>query len=440
VANETRDDWTHDALSGDYDKETNYLYGRGSNDIKNTLIALLETVTLLLEAEWVPRRTIILAFNFDEEILGWRGARTMSKEIQNRYGQKPEQGVAVIIDECAGYEKVWGRVFAKPGVREKGYLTAAIQVRRPGGHASIPPDHTGIGVLSQIVAGIEADRYPAFLDSGNPYLQQLYCGAVHSHLPESDKDHFPSNWTALLEERLANNNSQPEPDTLAQDAATKGPQIQYLMQTSQSVDMVAGGVAPNAIPEFVEIIINQRINIGQTVQDVKDHLYQVAKAVAASPQFSSMGMSVEDWRNEDETLGLHPNTTISPNSIALVAKYPFYDPSPLSPTDASVLTPFAVLAGTTRALYQNDTDEDIIVSPGIATGNTDTQWYWNVTEHIFRFVPGYDPNDDKMKDGIHTVNEKVSMLDHINTIRWYFMFIRNMDEVFLPGVDYEREK
>jgi Gly-Xaa carboxypeptidase len=39
--------------------------------------------------------------------------------------------------------KMFGTVAALPGVAEKGYLDVVVDVTSPGGHSSVPPDHTG---------------------------------------------------------------------------------------------------------------------------------------------------------------------------------------------------------------------------------------------------------------------------------------------------------
>jgi hypothetical protein len=40
-----------------------------------------------------------------------------------------------------------------------GYHNVRITVETAGGHSSVPPDHSGIGILSQIVSAIEAAPY-----------------------------------------------------------------------------------------------------------------------------------------------------------------------------------------------------------------------------------------------------------------------------------------
>ncbi|KAG7152215.1 putative carboxypeptidase like protein [Verticillium longisporum] len=59
--------------------------------------------------------------------------------------------------------------------------------------------------------------------------------------------------------------------------------------------------------------------------------------------------------------------------------------------------------------------------------NTDTKFYWDLSRSIFRHFPGWDPEYDTL-DGIHTVNEKISVSGHIKTVQWYSLFLRNMDE------------
>lgn len=65
------------------------------------------------------------------------------------------------------------------------------------------------------------------------------------------------------------------------------------------------------------------------------------------------------------------------------------------------------------------------------TGNTDTRFFWDLTDHIFRFAPGYDPDDDSSQYSIHTINERASVKGHINSVGFFVLFIRNMDEAEL---------
>lgn len=53
-----------------------------------------------------------------------------------------------------------------------------------------------------------------------------------------------------------------------------------------------------------------------------------------------------------------------------------------------------------------------------------------MTKNIFRFGPGYDGKGSGLGN-IHTVDEKVSVKTHINAVKWFSLFVRNMDEADL---------
>lgn len=114
VDKNTVDSWTFPPYSGHFDG-TN-IWGRGASDCKNSLIGILETVELLLNAEYKPKRTIVLSFGFDEESSGREGAGHLSTFLHDRYG---DDGIAAIVDEGMGYTEAFGRGYAVPGVAEK---------------------------------------------------------------------------------------------------------------------------------------------------------------------------------------------------------------------------------------------------------------------------------------------------------------------------------
>ncbi|KAJ4371275.1 hypothetical protein N0V83_004492 [Neocucurbitaria cava] len=396
--------WTHPPFSGYYDSK--FVWGRGSSDCKNQLIAILSAVEALISADFVPRRTLILSFGFDEEISGREGAQHLSKYLLSKLGHN---SIAAIIDEGAVNVENWGANFAIPGVAEKGYVDVDIVVRMPGGHSSIPPEHNGIGVASELVTLIEANLYEPHLADENPYLELLYCGAEHA--PD-----FPRQLGKLLDKRSARSKTcskKTKKDDLAIEAAKAGPAIKYLFTSSVAVDLIQGGVKTNALPERTQLTVNHRINVGSSTSAIKTHITSLAGQIA-----------------QKYNLTLHAfNGTETPSSITLTHGVTALEPAPVTPTELhpssndTLVTPYAVLAGTTRALY----GKDLLVSPGIMTGNTDTRYYWDLSEHIFRYGPGWDKEQVGL-GLIHTVNEHMSVQAHIDTVRWMWSWIRNLDE------------
>lgn len=338
VAHDTLGSWTHPPYSGFYDGKL--IWGRGSSDCKNSLTGILEAIESLIAAGFKPTRSIVLAFGFDEEISGPRGAGELSKFLLQRHGQS---SFSAILDEGAGYYTKWGRTFALPGVAEKGYIDVQIVVRMPGGHSSIPPDHNGIGVMSQLITRIEANLYEPKLVDDNPYLGMLQCGAAHG-------SKFPSKLKKLLSKRSHKSICSKKPDRLALEASEDGLDIKYLMTTSVAATVIHGGVKVNALPERTQVTVNHRINVGETTAMVKNKLTQLAEHVAAMYNLTVHAFS---------------NATESPMSIQLSSNPDHQlEPAPISPTTIDPLTPYSILSGTTRALF----GEEIKVSPGIMTG------------------------------------------------------------------------
>lgn len=421
VEKSTINQWTHPPWSGEFDGK--YVWGRGASDCKNTLVGILEAVELLVEAGFAPKRTLILSFGFDEESAGAAGAGHLAEVLLDRYGK---DGAAIIVDEGEGLRDQWGTLFALPAVAEKGYLDVEVIVRMPGGHSSVPPKHNGIGVMAELIRSIEANTYEPHFHEENPFLGQLQCGATHAaeFPPKLKKElrHRNSHRRHEQEEEDgSSSSSSPEictkKDKLALEAAKQSDLVKYLFTTSVAADLISGGAKINALPERTVLTVNHRVNVGDRTQHVKDRMTSIATTVAKDFNLTLHAFPSSEDGGE------------TPSSITLKTAFGTgLEPAPVSPTDVldGETTPWSVLSGTTRALY----GDELIMAPGLSTGNTDTRFYWDLTGHIFRFQPGYEP-DEKGLGGIHTVDERVSMRNHVSAVRWFSLFVRNMDEAEL---------
>lgn len=404
VEKSTIGQWTHPPWSGEFDGR--YVWGRGASDCKNSLVGILEAVELLIDAGFAPKRTLVLSFGFDEEISGGEGAGQLAPAILGRYGK---DGVAIIVDEGSGIVKQWGTLFGTPAVAEKGYIDVDVVVRMPGGHSSIPPKHNGIGIMGELITAIEAHTYQPHLHDENPYLGALQCGAAYSA-------EFPSKLKKELRRRGTKNvESCHQEDRLALEAAKESDMIKYFFTTSVAADLISGGAKINALPERTVLTVNHRVNVGDRTSDVKNHLTGVAAKVA-----NKYNLTLHSFPEDGGE---------TPSSITLkVAFGATLEPAPVSPTSVieGETNAWSVLAGTTRALY----GEELIMAPGLSTGNTDTKFYWDLTGNIYRYMPAYDEEDSGLGN-IHTVDERASMVGHVKAVRWFSMFVRNMDEADL---------
>ena len=87
------DRWLHPPFEAYFDGKS--VWGRGASDCKNNLIGILSRMELLLEKGWKPKRTVVLAFGFDEETGGARGAAKISEHLQQVWGKG---GMELVID------------------------------------------------------------------------------------------------------------------------------------------------------------------------------------------------------------------------------------------------------------------------------------------------------------------------------------------------------
>ena len=163
---------------------------RGACDCKALLIAQYEALQLLLKQGWQPKRTIIISNGNDEETSGQQGAKRIMEYLESIYGQ---ESMLMVIDEGTGSERIYGHAFALPAVAEKGYLDVSISISIPGGHSSVPPKSTGIGMLARMITAIEdGGNYPAgFAGADDPLLQFQVCAAENA--PK-----YPSAWRKLV--------------------------------------------------------------------------------------------------------------------------------------------------------------------------------------------------------------------------------------------------
>ncbi|KIK75343.1 hypothetical protein PAXRUDRAFT_91550, partial [Paxillus rubicundulus Ve08.2h10] len=89
-------------------------------------------------------------------------------------------------------------------------------------------------------------------------------------------------------------------------------------------------------------------------------------------------------------------------------------------------------SGTIKTAYNSHRGitggDNIIVSPGIMSGNTDTKYYWKLTPHIFRYGHANGAGGGKLPSGVHTVDEFIPVSSFVEMIRFFTVLILNVDE------------
>lgn len=385
-------EWDFSPFSGYYDGE--FIHGRGTADTKNTLVGILEATESLLKQNWVPRRTLLLSFGYDEEISGNNGARPMAEELVSRYGR---DSLEAIVDEGFGFMSAFGSTVAAPAIAEKGYLDVGIDLKTPGGHSSMPPDHTGIGIMAELAKVLEDNPFKPSIDNGNPTLSLFQCLAEHAEHMNKELRRIVLDIDGVGHRKLFLKLLQRKPELL------------YTIRTTQALDVIRGGVKINALPEMVSLSINHRLAIDSSVPAIMDRIEHFASRVAEKYQ---LGL----YSDGDEVL-------VGPNGNFSITAMDKREPAPISPSEG---LPWKWIGGTYRHVLGETAGEhkpegNIIVSPSIMPAATDTHHFWALTRAIYRLSPVYF--EDMIN--FHTVNEKLRFRSHLITVAWYYEFILN---------------
>ncbi|KAF5351538.1 hypothetical protein D9758_007214 [Tetrapyrgos nigripes] len=366
----------------------------------------------MLEKGFKPERTVVLAFGYDEEARGHYGAKQLGIKMEEVYGQG---AFAFIVDEGApeGFSDIYGTSFALPGIAEKGGIDVRIDVASPGGHSSVPPPHTTIGMLSKLVVEIEDHPYEAELTRDSVLYSLLQCHAAHGSSIEP-------RLRRLIHRSSHSNHALHK----LQEVVFEEPTSKALAGTTTAVDLVSGGVKTNALPEQAYAVVNHRIDTKSSVEEVtRRDTHTIKKWVEKfNLSLNAFGEEVTD------------SSKAYYGSVVLSDAFGNLAPAPVTPTSGDEAKPYELLSGTIRGTFaafrgQSLEERGIAVAPGMPSGNTDTRYYWGLSDHIFRY------NHQNMKlsksllaNGIHTVNEKIEV-EALYEMIWFFSaLILNTDE------------
>ncbi|KAI0289559.1 carboxypeptidase S [Russula brevipes] len=406
VEPETVDQWKYPPYSGYYDGKS--IWGRGSSDDKNGLIGILASVETLLEKEFEPTRTIVLAFGFDEEATGLQGAKRLCEAMLKKYG---EDSFALLVDEGSVFGAIDGSIIAIPGVTEKGYVDTRVTVSTAGGHSSVPPPHTSIGILSRLLVEYEANPIEPHLERGTPVYSTVQCVGQHA------KD-FPAHLRALVKASAKSDRALRKLEA----ELTRDPIYKALIGTTQAIDLVEGGVKANVLPEKAWSVINHRIATQSSVAAVKRRDAHVLEHLAKEFNLTYTAFGIAISPQDGPSAGTL--TLSDPWDTAL-------EPAPVTPTGEDS-APWQLLSGTIKATFNAhrglDGADNIFVSPGIMSGNSDTAFYWKLTRHIIRYNHQRGGDGRAPINGIHTVNEHIPADDFVEMIRFFTTLILNADE------------
>lgn len=364
--------WSHDAFDAVV-KEDRHIYARGTIDAKNLVFAILESLEHMIGTGFRLKRSIYLVFGHDEEISGVEGAQTVAKLLSKRLKTTDARGnkFLYILDEGTiisktrfpGIEANIGLV----GVVEKGYATVRLSASGSVGHGSMPPPQTAISKLSQAVGKFHSFVYPNLMGYGVE-REMIEIFAKHSSWPM--KYVYANFW--LFKPIFSY--------IFASDLA-----MNALIRTTTAVTMIEGGTKENVLPDSASAVINHRMHSMHSV----DYVLARDREIINDPS-----IKVELW-------GHATNSTRTA---------PYCD----------TCAPFQLIKRSVQQVYPGT-----VVVPATFLAASDSRWYQNLTEAIYKFSAIAVPLEEMQR--FHGHDERISLENYENLINFFHHLIINSD-------------
>lgn len=355
----TEPSWDADPFGGTI--SDGYIWGRGSLDNKVSVFGILESIEQLLSEGYIPGRTIYLAFGHDEETSGINGAQKIAawfKKENIQFEYILDEGMLILENAVTGLQPPAAMI----GIAEKGYVSLEIKaILTDGGHSSMPPKQTAIGVLSEAVVRLQENPFPAKIDGAS--------AAFFNHIaPEMS---WP--FRALFSNRWLT-------EGLIIGQLSKESSPNAIIRTTTAPTMIKGGIKDNVLPSNASATINFRILPGETQESVANYAAQI----------------INDERVEVSILrGSNPSNVSSVESFG-----------------------YQVIQKSIMEVF-----EGVVVAPNLLVGQTDSRHYQDLSDNIYRFLPVQLTKGDLTR--IHGKNERISVDGYHKAVRFYRQLILN---------------
>ena len=350
--------WKHPPFAGDIAE--GYVWGRGTLDDKGAVITILEAVTYLLKQGYKPQQTIYLSFDHKEELVDDTGAAAVVAHLkaQNiRLAWSLDEGSFVLDGIVPGL----AQPVASINVTEKGYLTLNLTAHAAGGHSSMPPRETAVGILARAIVALEQAPLPGGLDGVSG---EMFSGLAR-HMSFGKRVLFANQWLfgALIERELA-----------------KSPASNAMLRTTTAPTMLSGSVKENVLPIEATAAVNFRLHPRDTPERVIDYV----------------------------------KNTIADDRVS-IRMLLGYGASRVAAVDSPA---FRAMANAVRQVYG-----DAVVAPGITIAGTDSRYYETVADNAYRFNPMMISAQDLA--GFHGTNERLSLENLVRATRFYIELIKS---------------
>ncbi|MGI9270744.1 MAG: M20/M25/M40 family metallo-hydrolase [Woeseiaceae bacterium] len=337
-----------------------YYYGRGTSDNKAGAAMLVANLIRMKRENYRPNRDLVVMLTADEESTG-AGASLLANEHRE------------LIDAEFALNTDGGSVIERGGVArammlqtsEKVYVNYRLEATDPGGHSSVPRADSAISRIARTLVALQETRFPIDLNE----TTQAFFERISTSLSEAEIE--------IVEAVLAG-----APDVEVSEALDGFPYINSMMRTTCIATLMAGGHAPNAIPQTATAEVNCRV----------------------LPQY------------EEVVVREVITALATPNGVSVTEIWPFMH-SPPSPLNMDVIGPVTNVA--------EEFWPGIIVVPQMSTGATDGLFLRNAGIPVYGVSAiADDPNDNRA----HGRDERIRVDAFEAATDYWYRLVKNLSQ------------
>lgn len=355
------DGWKHDPFGGVIEGE--YLYGRGTLDMKGHLIALLEALESLLAEGTTFARDLYLMFGHNEETgsnvpdSGAVAIREHLKAQGIRFRMVCDEGGALIDGKPLGVDGVVALI----GVGEKGYVDIELNALQAGGHSAMPPVVSAMQKVFEAAVKLESDKFPADF---TPATESMF-EALVPHMRQPLK--FLFSYRNLF-----------KPILIA--TMLKSPKTAATIRTTCVITQAQGSAAPNVLAQKAVAVLNSRIITGESVRSVQERVQRIV--------------------GTDIQVTMHNGT----------------EPTDISPSDGPE---YAIIENAIRQHYPHFK----AVAPFLMIAATDSRVYHGLAEGVYRLSP-FEISEEDLQT-VHADNERIKIANFFKGIAFFKTLLVN---------------
>jgi len=352
--------WRHPPFSGKVAE--GYVWGRGALDDKGAVISMLEAASMLDKQGFKPERSIYFSFGHDEELGGANGAGKVvefAKENNIQFLWSLDEGAFLFEGMIPDVEQIMGTI----NVAEKGSVTLKVIATAEGGHSSMPPKQTAVGILAEAIIKLENNPMAGGLDGLSSYLLD----EASRYMPFSKRMLFANQWLfkKLIEDKLS--------DSVVMKAQ---------MITTTAPTMLSASPKANVLAIEAVATVNFRIHPRDSIKSIIEHVNRVINNPDVRVE------RVEGWGNQASKV----------SSIESIG--------------------YKTLVQSTYEIH-----DSVVLTPGLMIAASDSRHYSQISENSYRFNPMLVTPDDIAS--FHGTNEKISIDNLILATKVYSRIMVN---------------